>query len=174
MTLTGRLLTLGLADLKGNVGISFDAGAWIGSAFNVAIMFIGPFTVFLAALLGARRVLLVVRNHIHAGLRLSSLRPQLLSLDRPAGGRGAYVRHFLPADADLHPAQHSTALHGSDDRSVCNLHRGIFEFCFLLCMVFFEINSREMDVLVPSRDRSNRDDMCLLWNPAPPETIRIA
>jgi DHA2 family multidrug resistance protein len=59
VTLTGRLLTLGLADLKGNVGISFDAGAWIGSAFNVAIMFIGPFTVFFGALLGARRVLIV-------------------------------------------------------------------------------------------------------------------
>ena len=58
VTLTGRLLTLGLADLKGNVGISFDEGAWIGSAFNVALMFIGPFSVYLGALLGPRRVLL--------------------------------------------------------------------------------------------------------------------
>jgi len=44
VTLMGRMLTLGLADLKGHVGISYDAGAWIGSAFNVALMFIGPFT----------------------------------------------------------------------------------------------------------------------------------
>jgi MFS transporter, DHA2 family, multidrug resistance protein len=58
VTIAGRLLTLGLADLKGNVGISFDQGAWVGSAFNVAIMFIGPLTVYLGALLGARRVLL--------------------------------------------------------------------------------------------------------------------
>jgi MFS transporter, DHA2 family, multidrug resistance protein len=58
VTLTGRLLSLGLADLKGNVGISFDDGAWIGSAFNVALMFIGPFTVYLAGLLGPRRILL--------------------------------------------------------------------------------------------------------------------
>ena len=58
VTITGRLLTLGLADLKGNVGIGFDEGAWIGSAFNIALMFIGPFSVYLGALLGPRRVLL--------------------------------------------------------------------------------------------------------------------
>jgi DHA2 family multidrug resistance protein len=58
VTLTGRLLTLGLADLKGNVGIGFDEGAWISSAFNVALMFIGPFSVYLGGLLGPRRVLL--------------------------------------------------------------------------------------------------------------------
>src|ERR1700751_4731856 len=58
VTLTGRLLSLGLADLKGNVGIGFDEGAWISSAFNVALMFIGPFSVYLGALVGPRRVLL--------------------------------------------------------------------------------------------------------------------
>src|SRR5438445_302121 len=59
VTITGRLLSLGLADLKGNVGIGFDDGAWIGSAFNIALMFIGPFTVYLGGLLGARRVLIL-------------------------------------------------------------------------------------------------------------------
>jgi MFS transporter, DHA2 family, multidrug resistance protein len=58
VTLMGRMLTLGLADLRGAVGISYDDGAWISSAFNVAVMFIGPFTVYFGALLGARRVLL--------------------------------------------------------------------------------------------------------------------
>jgi DHA2 family multidrug resistance protein len=58
VTLAGRLISLGLADLKGNVGIGFDDGAWISSAFNVAIMFIGPFSVYLGGLLGPRRVLL--------------------------------------------------------------------------------------------------------------------
>jgi MFS transporter, DHA2 family, multidrug resistance protein len=57
-TLTGRMITLGLADLKGHVGIGYDQGAWIGTSFNVALMFIGPFTVYVGALLGARRVLL--------------------------------------------------------------------------------------------------------------------
>jgi MFS transporter, DHA2 family, multidrug resistance protein len=59
VTLTGRLLTLGLADLKGNVGIGFDDGAWISSAYNVALMFIGPFSVYLGGLLGPRRVLFI-------------------------------------------------------------------------------------------------------------------
>jgi MFS transporter, DHA2 family, multidrug resistance protein len=59
VTLAGRLLSLGLADLKGNVGLGVDKGAWLSSAFNVAIMFIGPFTVYFGALLGTRPVLLV-------------------------------------------------------------------------------------------------------------------
>src|ERR1700688_23982 len=59
VTLMGRMLTLGLPDLKGHVGISFDDGAWIGSAFNIALMFIGPFTVYLGGLIGPRRVLLI-------------------------------------------------------------------------------------------------------------------
>ena len=59
VTITGRLLSLGLADLKGNVGIGFDEGTWISTAFNVALMFIGPFSVYLGGLLGPRRVLLI-------------------------------------------------------------------------------------------------------------------
>src|SRR6516162_2944815 len=62
VTLTGRMLTLGTADLKGSLGIGFDDGAWIGSAYNVALMFIGPFTVYVGALLGARRVLLIAAS----------------------------------------------------------------------------------------------------------------
>jgi MFS transporter, DHA2 family, multidrug resistance protein len=57
VTLTGRMISLGLADLKGNVGISFDDGAWISTAYNVALMFIGPLTVYFGALLGPRNVL---------------------------------------------------------------------------------------------------------------------
>jgi MFS transporter, DHA2 family, multidrug resistance protein len=58
VSLTGRMLTLGLADLKGHVGISFDNGAWLDSAYNASLMFIGPFTVYLGVLLGPRRILL--------------------------------------------------------------------------------------------------------------------
>ena len=57
VTLTGRMLTLGTTDLKGSLGIGYDDGAWIGSAYNVALMFIGPFTVYVGGLLGARRLL---------------------------------------------------------------------------------------------------------------------
>src|SRR5277367_5093653 len=58
VTLTGRMLSLGLTDLKGHLGISYDDGAWLDSAYNAAIMFIGPFSVYLGGLLGPRRVLL--------------------------------------------------------------------------------------------------------------------
>src|SRR5580698_11112431 len=59
VTLAGRMLSLGLADLRGHVGISVDNGAWLDSAYNASLMFIGPFTVYLGGLLGPRRVLLV-------------------------------------------------------------------------------------------------------------------
>jgi len=58
VTLAGRMLSLGLADLKGHMGISFDNGAWLDSAYNASLMFVGPFTVYLGGLLGPRRVLL--------------------------------------------------------------------------------------------------------------------
>src|SRR5258708_4416462 len=57
VTLTGRMRTLGTADLKGSFGIGCDDGAWIGSAYNGGLRFIGPFTVYLGGLLGPRRVL---------------------------------------------------------------------------------------------------------------------
>src|SRR5260370_23154509 len=52
------MLTLGLADLKGHLGISYDAGAWLVSAYKDAIMFVVPFSVYVGGLLGPRRVLL--------------------------------------------------------------------------------------------------------------------
>src|SRR6202158_6241519 len=58
VTLAGRMLTLALPDVKGNVGISFDNGAWLDSAYNASLMFIGPFSVYFGALLGPRRILL--------------------------------------------------------------------------------------------------------------------
>src|ERR1700751_5808749 len=57
VTLTGRMISLGLADLKGGLGFGFDDGSWISSSYNIALMFIGPFTVYVGALLGPRRIL---------------------------------------------------------------------------------------------------------------------
>ncbi len=58
VTLTSRMLSLGLADLRGHVGLGFDEGAWCSSAFDGGLMFIGPFIVYVGGLLGPRRVLL--------------------------------------------------------------------------------------------------------------------
>jgi DHA2 family multidrug resistance protein len=54
----GRLLSVGLADLRPGIGFSVDQAAWIGTAFNAGLMFIGPFSVYIGGLLGPRRVLL--------------------------------------------------------------------------------------------------------------------
>ena len=58
VTLTSRMISLGVPDLKGHLGLGYDEGAWIGTAFDVGLMFIGPFTVYLGGLMGPRRILL--------------------------------------------------------------------------------------------------------------------
>jgi DHA2 family multidrug resistance protein len=58
-TCTGRLISVGLADLRGAFHLGVDEASWIGTAFNAAMMFIGPFSVYLGGLLGPRRVLLI-------------------------------------------------------------------------------------------------------------------
>lgn len=57
-TLNGRLLSVGLPDLRGSLGFSFDEASWIPTALNMAMMFSGVFVVFLNAFWGPRRILL--------------------------------------------------------------------------------------------------------------------
>jgi MFS transporter, DHA2 family, multidrug resistance protein len=57
-TCTGRLMSVGLADIRGALHLGVDEGSWINTAFNASMMFIGPFSVYLGGLLGPRRVLL--------------------------------------------------------------------------------------------------------------------
>ena len=58
VTLTGRMISLGLPDFKGHRGFGYDESAWIGTAFDIGLMFIGPFTVYLGSLIPPRRILL--------------------------------------------------------------------------------------------------------------------
>ena len=58
VTLTSRMISLGLPDFKGHRGFGSDDSAWIGTAYDVGLMFIGPFTVYLGGLIGPRRILL--------------------------------------------------------------------------------------------------------------------
>jgi DHA2 family multidrug resistance protein len=57
-TLNGRLISVGLPDLRGAMGLGVDEASWIPTAYNMALMFMGPFSVYVGALLGPRRVLL--------------------------------------------------------------------------------------------------------------------
>jgi DHA2 family multidrug resistance protein len=58
-TCTGRLMSVGLADIRGALHLGVDEGSWINTTFNASMMFIGPFSVYLGGLLGPRRVLLI-------------------------------------------------------------------------------------------------------------------
>src|ERR1700682_2812755 len=57
-TLTARLLSVGLPDLRGALGFGFDEASWLPTAMNMATMFSGVFVVFVNALFGPRRILL--------------------------------------------------------------------------------------------------------------------
>ena len=57
-TLTTRLTSIGLADVRGAVGAGFDEGAWIPTAFGASQMMIGPLAIFLGRAFAPRRVLL--------------------------------------------------------------------------------------------------------------------
>ena len=57
-TFFGRLLSVGIGDLRGALNLDFDAASWIGTSYNMGLMFIGPFSVYLGGLLGPRPVLL--------------------------------------------------------------------------------------------------------------------
>jgi MFS transporter, DHA2 family, multidrug resistance protein len=57
-TLNGRMISVALPDLRGALGFGFDEASWIPTSYNMALMFIGPFSVFVGGLLGPRRVLL--------------------------------------------------------------------------------------------------------------------
>ena len=57
-TLNARLVSVGLADLRGAAGFGFDEASWIPTALNMATMFSGVFIVFINAILGPRRILL--------------------------------------------------------------------------------------------------------------------
>ena len=57
-TCTGRLMSVGLVDIRGALHLGIDEGSWINTSFNASMMFIGPFSVYLGGLLGPRRVLL--------------------------------------------------------------------------------------------------------------------
>src|SRR5215813_6502258 len=57
-TLNARLVSIGLADLRGALGLGFDEASWIPTALNMAMMFSGVFVVFFNVLYGPRRILL--------------------------------------------------------------------------------------------------------------------
>jgi DHA2 family multidrug resistance protein len=58
-TLSSRITTFGLADVRGAVHAGFDEGAWIPTAFTVGQMMVGPISAWLGSVFGPRRVLMI-------------------------------------------------------------------------------------------------------------------
>lgn len=90
-TCSGRLISVGLVDLRGALHLGVDEASWIGTAFNAAMMFIGPFSVYLGGLLGARRVLLAcagIFTVVSVALPFAPNLPVLLALLVLAGLTG--------------------------------------------------------------------------------------
>jgi hypothetical protein len=46
-TYTGRLMSVGLADIRGGLYLGVDVGSWIDTTFNASMMFIAPYSRFL-------------------------------------------------------------------------------------------------------------------------------
>jgi DHA2 family multidrug resistance protein len=82
-TLTGRLSSFGLADIRGALDAGFDDGAWITTAQTVAQMLIAPFAVWAGSIHGPRVILLVAAlafAAISVVIPFSPNLPTLLSL----------------------------------------------------------------------------------------------
>jgi MFS transporter, DHA2 family, multidrug resistance protein len=87
-TFQGRLISVGLSDLRSAMHLGVDEASWIGTAFNAAMMFIGPFSVYLGGLLGPRRVLLacgVMFSLVSVLLAFTTTLPPMLFLLALAG-----------------------------------------------------------------------------------------
>src|SRR5262245_14474925 len=57
--LSGQLLTNGMADLRAGNLLTIDEAAWIPTAYNMAMVFIGILSVYLRTIFGPRKVLLI-------------------------------------------------------------------------------------------------------------------
>jgi len=68
-TLNGRLLSIGLPDLRGALGFGFDEASWLPTALNMAMMFSGVFVVFFERLLRPTQDSAVCSDCSHAYVR---------------------------------------------------------------------------------------------------------
>lgn len=57
-TLTGRLSSFGLADIRGAIHVGYDEGAWITTSMTTAQMLVTPLTIWAGTVYGPRKVLI--------------------------------------------------------------------------------------------------------------------
>jgi DHA2 family multidrug resistance protein len=124
-----RLFTIGLPDLKGALGLSFDEGAWLSTAATASQIMIAPAVAWLATAFGLRRVL-GIPSLLYAlvSLLIPLVRDfnLLLALNIV---HGLLLGTFVPAT--LMPAQPADAFVAAGDRALCDPGRTIAEFRYI-------------------------------------------
>jgi DHA2 family multidrug resistance protein len=94
-TLTGRLSTFGLTDIRGAIHAGFDEGAWITTSFTVAQMLVTPVAVWIGSMYGPRQILIaaaLVFGSAELALPFSQNLSTLLGLQFVAGlGSGCFI-----------------------------------------------------------------------------------
>jgi DHA2 family multidrug resistance protein len=94
-TLTGRLSSFGLTDIRGAIHAGFDEGAWITTAFTVAQMLVTPFAVWIGSMFGPRQILMIAAltfGGVELAIPFAQNLPTLLGLQFAAGlGSGCFI-----------------------------------------------------------------------------------
>jgi DHA2 family multidrug resistance protein len=76
-TVSSRVTSFGLMDLRGGLATGFDEGAWITTSFGIGQMVAGVASPYLGAILGVRRVLLLGMLLLFTASLLGPLSPNL-------------------------------------------------------------------------------------------------
>jgi DHA2 family multidrug resistance protein len=94
-TLSSRVTTFGLMDLRGGLHAGFDEGAWITTSFGIGQMVAGVASPYLGAIFGVRRVLLLGMALTFISALLGPLSPNLsafLAMQAMGGiGSGTFI-----------------------------------------------------------------------------------
>ena len=95
-TLGSRVTSFGIADLRGGLGLGFDEGAWMTTAFGVGQMLIGVACPYLGAVFGVRRVLLLGIGLFFIASLLGPLSPNLAAFLLAQFLAGVGTGTFIP------------------------------------------------------------------------------
>src|SRR5258708_36279692 len=96
-SLTTKITTFGLADIRGGLGLGFDEGSWIGTVFGAAQMVVTPAAAWMSTVLSPRRVLLWTGTIFTAASLLPPFVSDYDTLIALQVVRGLAVGAFIPA-----------------------------------------------------------------------------
>lgn len=96
-SLNTRLTTFGLADIRGGLGLGFDEGSWIGTAFSASQMIVTPAAAWMSTVLSTRRVLLWTGTVFTVSSLLPPFTHNYDVLIAVQAVRGLAVGAFIPA-----------------------------------------------------------------------------